>query len=277
LAQRILDIYKTTWLDKATFKKIFFVWLSITIIFGLVYFFLANDDSHLVFAASQTRVSNLVDCIYFSFVAATTTGFGDIVPSGFFKAIAVIQVVIGLLLLALVTSRLVSIKQDAILTQLYDFSLRERTNRLRTSLVLFRQSLERIHSSLEEKEFKQKDLKSLNGYLTSFDLTLNEIRHEFENGLSNKFIKKLDEISSEMLFNSTINSLEKIEELFSLLEAEKIHWKKEVDLGIITKTLSSCDSLFLFIKNSGLKNNVVFELEQRKNESKQKIKDLIFD
>ena len=118
MQKKLTDLRDTTWLDKATFPKILAIWFFITLLFGGMYHFLATDSAHLVYSIDHSKVENLTDTIYFSFVAATTTGFGDIVPFGWFKIIAVVQVVIGLLLLAVVTSRLVSIKQDAMLLSL---------------------------------------------------------------------------------------------------------------------------------------------------------------
>jgi hypothetical protein len=277
MPKKLLNIHESTWLDKATFPKILGVWLAITIIFGLAYFFLANDYSHLTFAKDQTRVNNLVDCIYFSFVAATTTGFGDIVPTGFFKGIAVVQVVIGLLLLALVTSRLVSIKQDAILTELYDISFKEKINRLRSSLLLFRQSIDRANVSLEEKSFKGKDLKNIDGYLTSLDYVISEIKVAIDSNKSNKYTKDIDPVSIEILFNSTLNSFEKFLEMVVLFEKEKLDWRKEVSLGLITKCLSSNDSLFESLNNSGLSGKTVKDLESRKKEIKEKLREIIYE
>lgn len=268
---------QTNWLDQATFPKILAIWLTITLLFGCGYYFLANDFDYLIYSADHSQVHSLSDTIYFSFIAATTTGFGDIVPHGWFKLIAIFQVVIGLLLLAIVTSRLVSIKQDAILTELYDISFKERLHRLRSSLLLFRQSIDRITTSIEEKEFKEKDLKNINGYLTSFDYTLTEIRSELESNLKNKYITNIDQIDSEILFNSTLNSFEKTSELLKLLEKNKINWKEDVSMGLMTKCLDSNDQLFRIAHLLGLKKETTQGLEKRKQIIKQQLKEIIFD
>jgi len=70
--------------------------------------------------------------------------------NGFFKLISIFEVVFGLLLLAFVTSKLVSIKQDVILNEIYDISFNERLSMVRSSLLLFRQSLSRMMEKIEE-------------------------------------------------------------------------------------------------------------------------------
>ena len=265
------------WLDKANFKAIFTVWIGITVIFGLIYFFLANDASHLEYTVNHYQVKSIVDTIYFSFVSGTTTGFGDIVPVGAFKLIAIIQVVVGLLLLALVTSRLVSIKQNAILSELYNISFKERINRLRSSLLLFRQSIDRIITGLEEKSFKEKDLKNVNGNLSSFDYALAEIKSELDSNINNKYTKNIDYVNTEILFNSILSSFEKFVELLEILDKNKVEWKKDISIGLATKCLDSNDKLFESLKISGLKNETIHDLETRKRIIKDKLKNHMYD
>ena len=102
-----------TWLDKLTFPRILILWLFIITFFGLLYYFFANGNSFLFWNINRDTISTVADSIYFSFITATTTGYGDVLPTGAFKIIAIVEVIAGLLLLALVTSKLVSIKQDA--------------------------------------------------------------------------------------------------------------------------------------------------------------------
>jgi len=112
-------------IDRLKFKHIFLIWVSAIFFFGLIYHFSINSEAFLLYSKEGTHVSGIKDAIYFSFVTATTTGFGDIIPVGYFKTVAVIEVIFGLLLLAVVTSKLISIKQDAILSELYEFSLND--------------------------------------------------------------------------------------------------------------------------------------------------------
>jgi hypothetical protein len=267
----------TTWLDKASFPVILGVWLAITILFGCIYHYFTSDVTQLVYTKDHTTVNNIVDSIYFSFVSATTTGFGDIVPIGWFKLVSIVQVIICWMLLAVVTSKLVSIKQDVILTELYDISFKERINRLRSALLLFRQSIDRITTGLEEKEFKHKELKLVNSYITTFDYTLGEVKVAIDSNKSNKYTKDLDAINIEILFNSTLNSFEKITEMLSLLDKEKIDWKKDVSIGLLSKAISSADALFSSLENSGLQSETVNDLKTRENFIKEKLRAFMFD
>ncbi len=151
----------TTWLDKTNFFHIFFIWALIIVIFGICYFILRTDNTLLYYISEKENVTRLTDAIYFSFVTATSTGFGDIIPLGFFKLMAVLEVIFGLMLLAFVTSKLVSIKQDVILTEIYDLSFNEKINRIRASMLFFRQQISRLIAHIESDTIKK-------GRLTTF-------------------------------------------------------------------------------------------------------------
>src|SRR3989338_7023782 len=82
-----------TLFDKLTFLNIFIIWALIAITFGAVYYFLAGPNSFLLYNPNNTPVNSSLDSIYFSFITATTTGFGDIIPYGIFKVVAILEVV----------------------------------------------------------------------------------------------------------------------------------------------------------------------------------------
>ena len=118
LQEAFLDIRKKRLfsLDKIKFYQILLFWFFLIFLFGVIYyFFLGRLGADLVSTVSKQPITKATDAVYFSFITATSTGFGDIIPIGFFKVMAIAEVTLGLLLLALVTSKLVSIKQDIIL------------------------------------------------------------------------------------------------------------------------------------------------------------------
>src|SRR3989344_3551522 len=105
---RIKSDKLNTWFDRLTFGHIFIIWACIITVFGILYHFFSGSASNLFYTRTGGPVSSMLDSIYFSFITATTTGFGDIIPHGFFKVIAIFEAISGLLLLAFVTSKLVS-------------------------------------------------------------------------------------------------------------------------------------------------------------------------
>ena len=113
--------------------------------------------------------------------------------------------------------------------------------------------------------------------MTSLDYTINEIKLAIDSNKSNKYTKDLDPISTEILFNSTLNSFEKIVELLLLLDKEKIDWKKDISIGILSKCSSSNDSLFNSLEYSGLKEETSRDLLAREEELKERLRNTMYD
>ncbi len=231
-------------IDRLNFLHIFLIWVFIVLSFGFIYYFFQNESSFLFYNAKQIGVDKIKDAIYFSFVAATTTGFGDIIPFGLFKLLAIFEVVFGLLLLALVTSKLVSIKQDMILNELYESSINERISKIRSSLLLFRQHLDRIVTKIEDKTITKRELGYIPNYISSFNDNLKETVGLITKKSNKEFNIDIDLINIELIFNSVLNSFEKLDELIVVLNQHKIDWKSESVLNYIHKCIHTNEELF---------------------------------
>lgn len=236
-----------TWLDKLTFPRIFLVWIGVIIFFGFFYYFFSNNITQLFYPLYNQPVTKIFDSIYFSFITATSTGFGDIIPLGMFKIVAIVEVVFGLVLLAFVTSKLISIKQNVILSEVYEISFHEKINRVRSSLLLFRQNLGRIADKIEEKSIRQREVSEMYNFFSSFEDTLNEINFLLSKE-KNHFTKVIDTLDAELIFRSVVHSFEKAGELLYSLEQSKIEWRREIALKFLDHCLKANEILFEKLK-----------------------------
>lgn len=262
-----------TWLDKLTFSRIFLIWTSIIMLFGFVYYLFRGNRSFLFYIPHNTTITGIFNSIYFSFITATSTGYGDILPFGFFKIIVILEVVFGLMLLAFVTSKLISIKQDIILNEIYEISFNEKINRLRSSLLVFRQNLSRIINKIEENSIRKREINDIYIYLSSLEDTLNEIMSLIDPSSSNYFKKVLDPLNTELLFNSILNSFERLNELIHLLNQAKSDWRREITLDLINRCISLNDSLFSKLHISkNIAEKTIVDLNSRKSKVIETIK-----
>ena len=147
-------------------------------------------------------------------------------------------------MLATLTSKLVSIKEDAILNEIYEISFSERLSRLRSSLLAFRQNLTRIINRIEEKSITKREVDDLYVYISSFETALNEVVTFFGKSESNIFLKQVDPVNTELIFNSILQSFGKLDELINALKHNKIAWKRDVTLEIITRCINMNEKLF---------------------------------
>lgn len=262
-----------SWIDKVSFLHLLTVWFLIILAFGFVYYFLQNKTSFLFYTLGDRPINTILNSVYFSFITGTTTGFGDIVPLGFFRVIAIFEVVLGFILLATVTSKLVSIKQNKILEELYELSINEKVNRLRSSLLLFRQNLDRIISKVEDGSVRKREIASIYLYFASFEDSLNETLTLIGKTGNEHFIKKIDIINAELIFNSILNSFEKINELISEMNHHKIEWKTEMAVDLINLCLIINEDLFKrldYLKD--LRKETLEDLVSRRDKIKESIK-----
>ncbi len=155
-----------------------------------------------------------------------------------------IEVIFGLLLLAMVTSKLVSIKQDAILNELYEFSFNEKISKLRSELLLFRQHINRLLTKGEENALKKGDANDVEGQVTAFEHALTEAYMLISRSSNSQFIKNIGQVNSEIIFNSILHSFEKLYEVIIVFEHHKIEWNSELTKKHIIKCISLNDDIF---------------------------------
>ena len=72
--------------------------------------------------------------LYFSFVTATSVGFGDVVPLGTVRAVAIAEAVLGLLVFGAVVSKLVSRRQEQVVSEIHRIAFEDRLERVQTDL-----------------------------------------------------------------------------------------------------------------------------------------------
>lgn len=215
---------------------------------------LRSGESSLVYSSTGSQITTLLDYLYFSFITATSTGFGDIVPLGFSKVLAIIEVVVGLTIFAFVTSKLVSIRQEAILREVYEISLNEKVNRIRSSLYLYRLDTEKIIIKVIDGKIRKREIEELWSNFSFFETRINEILELFGKR-AKRYVKDIGQINIELLCNSVNLSFDKTVELVKLLEKDKIEWKKKIAVSKLKDIIGKASFLYNIIskKRFGVK------------------------
>ncbi len=92
-----------TLIESLSVRKIALLFAGWIIIFTIAYWFIPKSaDSNL--KSGEREIENPWDACYFSIVTATTLGYGDVLPTGWFRLAASIEVLGGLLLGGLAVS-----------------------------------------------------------------------------------------------------------------------------------------------------------------------------
>jgi hypothetical protein len=124
---------------------LFRLWLEIVIGCGVAYWAL-NESSLGVMMSGGTRIptgiGGLLSAIYFRAVTATSVGYGDIVPVGAARFLAIAEGIAGLILFGCVVSKFVSRRQEELLAETHRIAFEDRLGRVRTNLHLVRTEIQ---------------------------------------------------------------------------------------------------------------------------------------
>jgi potassium channel LctB len=114
-------------------------WIAMIAVFGLVYWLAGigmGSGLRLGNDAVQPDLEGLGTAIYFSFVTALSIGYGDVIPIGALRVLAVGEGIAGLLIFGCVISKLVSRRQEEVISEIQRTTFEDRLDRVRTNLHL---------------------------------------------------------------------------------------------------------------------------------------------
>jgi potassium channel LctB len=264
--KRKLEVF----IDKVSFKQLFTVWFIIILSMGFVYYYSADANNYLAYTKSSSNV-NLVDSIYFSFITATSTGYGDVVPIGINKLFSIIEVIFSLGLFAIATSKLIGIKQETILNEIYEISFSEKINRIISSLYLFRIDLNKVMNKIESEKLKKREVTEIWTYFSFFENIISDINVLVGTKKNKDFIKRIDNVDLELLLNGINQSITRIFDTINTLNDSKYEWKRDVTLSVINESLEKTEQLFTNIIKLYKENNNIKLINEEFNKKKEEI------
>jgi len=129
---RIVDL-----VERVSTQQLFLFYLVMVVACGTV-FWAATWTSWTGLSGTSGRVSptwtGFLTSIYFSFVTATSVGYGDVVPIGPVRAIAIAEGIAGLLLFGIVVSKFVSRRQEQLTAEIHRLAYEDRLERVQSNL-----------------------------------------------------------------------------------------------------------------------------------------------
>jgi hypothetical protein len=130
------------WLDVLAnwpLDRLVFFWLGMILAFGLVYWGAGIAMGWGLQAGNvsvKTDFEGLLTSIYFSFVTALSIGYGDVIPVGPLRILAIVEGAAGLLIFGCLVSKLVSRRQEELTEEIHRTTFEDRLDRVRTNLHL---------------------------------------------------------------------------------------------------------------------------------------------
>ena len=117
--------------------QLFLIWIGMILLSGVGYWLVALVSKQGLVDAGipvGTDLNGFGTAIYFSFVTATSIGYGDILPVGFARVVAVTEAISALLIFGAVVAKFVSHRQDELVSEIHRITFEERLDRVQTNL-----------------------------------------------------------------------------------------------------------------------------------------------
>jgi Ion channel len=140
-------------IERQSPARLFLTWLAMIVLCSLMYWLAGLSPRHGLLANGQHldgRVRNLATALYFSFVTATSVGYGDVVPLGAVRIVAIAEAVAGLLIFGAVVAKFVSRRQDELVREIHRVTFEDRLDRVQTSLHLVLSEFQAIAATCDD-------------------------------------------------------------------------------------------------------------------------------
>ena len=134
--------------------QLFMLWIGAILLSGLAYWLGALAGDHGLIEAGRPLGADLNgfgSALYFSFVTATSIGYGDIVPVGIARVIAIAEAIAALLIFGAVVAKFVSHRQEDLVSEIHRITFDERLDRIETNLHMVISELLSIAAMCENK------------------------------------------------------------------------------------------------------------------------------
>jgi Ion channel len=126
-------------------SQLFVLWVEVVVLGGAAYWLLGWWQRSALLTGGQavgSGFNGFLTAVYFSAVTATSVGYGDIVPTGAARVLAILEAITGLILFGSVVSKFVSRRQELVIGEIHHIAFEDRLGRVRTNLLLVRTELQ---------------------------------------------------------------------------------------------------------------------------------------
>jgi len=267
-------------ISSVDFDRIIIVYFMLILAFAALFFFLTYISAGNGIAYSNRQISldlgGFLDALYFSFVTSTSLGYGDIHPIGISRLFSIVEVVVSLIIFGILVSKLLSVKQERILEEIYEISFQGRVTRVLSGLYDFRAEIDRITSKLgkeglstEETDELMQDIETNMHLLSSYLVDMDRILLK-EGG---EHVKKLSDFRADIILDNLHSSIAKIEDLIAVLKARDVSWKSAPLMRNMNSIFSTTENICVDCINGKYENiqAVIDELRRHSRTLKKEI------
>lgn len=217
-------------LTALSYHQLFGIWASLAVLFAFGYFLFASigDVSHHgpeVLVSIENPWIRFFDSLYYSVITATSTGYGDITPRGFSKALAAMQSISALFVFAVFVTKLVSHHQEIALREVHRMTFEDVFHNIREGLYVIRKDFDGlIEKAKRHKKIDEEDWETLVIAFKQAQSLINEIP-DFYN--DDNTLYTIDDRREELLHEAVHRTLHRANQMLDVMSTENISWANQ--------------------------------------------------
>ncbi len=216
-------------LTQLSYAALLGLWLSLAAIFGVAYFLLAifaPAHGPVQLISQQNALWMLFDCIYYSIITATSTGYGDITPQGFSKLLASLQSITALVVFAIFVTKLVSQKQEMALREVHRLTFQDMFHNIREGLFILRKDCDRIMQDAQDGKLSDDHWQDLTIIYRQAQTFVQEIPNFYATDESKEEagIYTIDKQREQLLHEAVHRTLHRINQMLDTLSKYNVDW-----------------------------------------------------
>jgi len=206
-----------------SYQSLFVLWVFLSFSIGVMYFLLSYFPGQGPGQLTQTDATiRFWNSIYFSFVTATSTGYGDITPEGLSKPLAILESILALIIFAVLVTKLISHKQDIALRQIHKLVFEDVFHNIREGFFIVRKDFDSIILTVEKGESMQShDWENLETAYRQAQSFLRRIPDFYE---PEDRLYTIDIRREELLLDGLYRTVNRTYNLLSAFQTARIQW-----------------------------------------------------
>lgn len=229
--------------DNQNYTGLLVVWVLTNVLFSVGYWLLSiySPADAPTFPAHETLIMRFLESLYFSIITATSVGYGDIVPMGFSKLLAIVHSILALLVFAIFVTKLVSRRQDLAVQEVHRMTSESVFHHVRAGMYVVRKDFDRIIRLVERKEaLTPHDWDNIATAFLQAQSVTEEIPEFYGKAYS---LYVIDEKRERLLIESLERTLRRIHHMLAIMEDGSIDWRMQEnavqELTSLISTLST--------------------------------------
>lgn len=211
-------------LSQASYSALCLLWIFMNLLCTAFYFAMTQWAPAHAPSIEPTLppLERLWESAYFSLVTATTVGYGDLLPLGASKAVAVMQASAGVLIFGILIAKLVARRNDAVMTDVHRLTSESIFYHIRQGLFIVRKDFDTLirdvehHGNVPDHEWDN---------LIASCLQAQSLIEEIPNFYANSNGYVIDRKREALLIDSVQRTLNRLLHLLAALDHRHIKWQ----------------------------------------------------